>query len=465
MLGAGSLATLVVAAGVVIMALAMHRYGGPDGLVRRVRTEFAVEQPHPQYVPTPEDMASGSAGNIAPEARTVALPVLTEEASAERHQASPDNTGQPAVTPGPTNLHRAGDRSQLAALVEPADAEPSVTVVVSRANPTAKSTATATPPPVFPPARRLDGLNHYWQTWNNCGPATLSMNLSYFGIQIGQDKVGAALRPEADDKNVSPDELADFARSQGLQAVVRINGDAIRLKALLAAGIPILVETWYEPKPNDGMGHYRLIVGYDDAAKTWIAYDSYDSHGIKKGEAYAGIKLPYDSFERLWKVFGRTYVVIYDKARAAAVEAALGADMDDSVMWQRALAEDLADVQANLQDPFAWFNLGTDYVALDDPKAASQAYDTARRLKLPWRMLWYQFGPFRAYHEVGRHTEVIALADATIKTAVNDEELFFWKGLSQKALGDAAGAKASLQQAIKLRPSYQDAQDELGRVE
>jgi tetratricopeptide (TPR) repeat protein len=246
---------------------------------------------------------------------------------------------------------------------------------------------------------------------------------------------------------------------------VRVQGDTNRLKALLAAGIPVLVETWYEPKPNDGMGHYRLIVGYDDAGKYWIAYDSYDSHGIKRGDPYQGIRLDYKSFDQLWKVFNRTYIPIYDEGRAAAVEAVLGADMDTQAMHERSLARNLAAVKANPKDNFAWFNAGSDYVALGNYEAAAKAYDTARRLKLPWRMLWYQFGPFEAYYNVGRHKEVISLADATIKTAVNDEELFYWKGLAQQALGDIAAAKASLSQAVKLRASYVEAVNALAAIE
>jgi tetratricopeptide (TPR) repeat protein len=296
------------------------------------------------------------------------------------------------------------------------------------------------------------------------------MNLSYFGLKIGQDKIGPVLKPEKDDKNVAPEQLAEYAQAQGLKAMVRVNGDSARIKALLQAGVPVLAETWYEPKKNDGMGHYRLIVGYVDASDGsnggyWIAYDSYDSHGIKKGDPYRGVHFEYASFDKLWKVFGRTYVPIYDERRAAAVESVLGDDMDDAQMWRRALAEDLADVKANPNDSFAWFNVGTDYVALGDYKAASQAFDAARRLKLPWRMLWYQFGPFKAYYEMGRYKEVISLADATLKTAVNDEELLYWKGMAQQALGDAAGAKASFAKAVKLRPTYQDAVDALGKLE
>ncbi len=111
-----------------------------------------------------------------------------------------------------------------------------------------------------------------------------------------------------------------------------------------------------------------------------------------------------------------------DAPRAPAVAEVLGcSDADDEAMWRGSLARNLAEVKANPGDPFAWFNLGTDYTALGDFEAAAQAYDTARRIKLPWRMLWYQFGPFRAYYEVGRLQEVIYLADATTKTAQHDE--------------------------------------------
>ncbi|MEZ4580332.1 MAG: hypothetical protein R3A10_01530 [Caldilineaceae bacterium] len=38
----------------------------------------------------------------------------------------------------------------------------------------------------------------------------------------------------------------------------------------------MLVETWHEAG-NDGLGHYRLLTGYDDARNVWIAYDTYDN--------------------------------------------------------------------------------------------------------------------------------------------------------------------------------------------
>ena len=40
--------------------------------------------------------------------------------------------------------------------------------------------------PPLPPATKLEGVSHQWQTWNNCGPATITMTASYFGRAQGQ---------------------------------------------------------------------------------------------------------------------------------------------------------------------------------------------------------------------------------------------------------------------------------------
>jgi tetratricopeptide (TPR) repeat protein len=176
-----------------------------------------------------------------------------------------------------------------------------------------------------------------------------------------------------------------------------------------------------------------------------------------KGQPYTGIRLPYEEIDRLWAVFNRQYLVIYDAAHAQAVESILGEDRDEAALWPAALAHAEAAVRENPDDPFAWFNLGSDLVALGRFAEAAQAYDRARQIGLPWRMLWYQFGPFRAYYETGRYDEVIALANATIATAQQAEEMFFWRGLAHNAKGDKAAARASWQRALELNPHYADA--------
>lgn len=402
----GLLALLSVAltAMALLFVVGTVRYGGSENLVSRVRSEVMAHRPHPDFVPTPLAMANDEA-----------------VASLADDDIFPATAASDAMMP-----------TQVADQEEP---------------PTPAYRAVA-------PSVQLTGPAHMWQTWNNCGPATLAMNLSYYGSTLSQADVGAALRLYEDDKNVGPEEMAVFARSQGFNALVRVNGDADRLRLLLSNDIPVLIETWHEPEPNDGMGHYRLLVGYDDAVREWIAYDSYDSRGVDPNQPYTGICVPYDELDRLWSVFNRTYVLIYTDQLAPAIEGILGEDMDDSTMWQRALQHAWAETGEQPDDPFAWFNLGSDLVALGQFEQAATAYDHARQIGLPWRMLWYQFGPFQAYYETARYREVVALTDATIKTTSSVEEIYYWKGMGLKAQGDVAGARQAWQRALELNPNY-----------
>ncbi len=324
--------------------------------------------------------------------------------------------------------------------------------------PTATPLPSPTPLPVYQPARaavELTGFNHQWQTWNNCGPATLSMNLSYYGNTLTQADIGAVLRQDPDDKNVSPEELVAFARNQGYQAQLRVNGDANLMRLFLSNGIPVIIETWLEQHPNDGMGHYRLLTGYNDAEQRWTGYDAYVSDNlIGGGNPYQGIVMPYAETEQWWKVFDHTYVLVYPAHKLPLVQAILGNTLDAHVMWITALQAAQAAVNQSPNDAFLWFNLGSDLVTLGDYKNAAAAYDRAGEIGLPWRMLWYQFGPLQAYYETGEYQQVLNLVDTTLKNTNSVEELYYWKGRSLAALGDQANARQALQRAIQLKRDY-----------
>ncbi len=330
----------------------------------------------------------------------------------------------------------------------------------------APAVAPPTPVPSHQPAAQrveLTGFNHQWQTWNNCGPATLSMNLSYYGSPLTQADIGAVLRRHEDDKNVSPEELVDFARGQGFYGQLRVNGNASLMKLLLSNGVPVIIETWLEEEPNDGMGHYRMLTGYDEAEQYWIGYDSYVDTGLFSSfRTYRGIRMAYGETEELWSVFNHTYLLVYTEAQRPAIESIFGAALDADIMWQEALAAAHQAVQAQPNNAFAWFNLGTDLTALGDYAGAADAYDRARAFGLPWRMLWYQFGPFAAYHAVGRYQDVVALADATLVNTQSIEELHYWRGMGLAGLGSLDAARQAWQQALRLNPDYHPAQNALG---
>ena len=303
------------------------------------------------------------------------------------------------------------------------------------------------------PAATLQGVRHEAQGWNNCGPTTLAMNLSYYGRTETQRQTAPFLKPDPDDKNVSPHEMVAYAQSIGYGGQVVVGGDLALLRTLVTNGIPVMVETWYIPEPNDEMGHYLLLTGYNGEQFTF--QDSYKGPNVQKDSAH---------FDELWKVFNRTAIVVWPPEKGELIAAILGDRADEQTMYQKALQVAHDEVNANPQDKFAWFNLGTNLEALGQAQDAAHAYDIARSLQLPWRMLWYQFGPYATYYDVGNYDEVINLANATLTGGGNLEESYFWRGKALAALGRNDEARRDFQQAVKLNANYTEAQQALAAL-
>ncbi len=325
-------------------------------------------------------------------------------------------------------------------------------------------TLTPTPSPtLLPVAHALTGLRHEHQGWNNCGPATLAMALSFWGGVETQYNIAPTLKPDPEDKNVSPEEMALYVESLGLAATWRVGGDLALLKRLLAHGYPVIVETWEVRDARDQLGHYRLLVGYDDATEHFITYDSLLGPDLPVG---------YAELDELWRVFNRVFLIIYPAEHTADVAQVLGPWWDAEAAFEHALQ--IAQTEAQSPPPdcvayaacadveaFAWFNIGSSLIGLDRYDEAAAAYDQARVLGLPWRMLWYQFGPYAAYDAVGRYADVIALTDATLRVTVNLEESHYWRGRARLALGDTRGAQADFAVALRYHPGWLPAQEAL----
>ena len=88
---------------------------------------------------------------------------------------------------------------------------------------------------------------------------------------------------------------------------------------------------------------------------------------------------------------------------------------------------------------------------------SAAAFDQARSIGLPWRMLWYQFGPYEAYYQIGRYEDVIVLADVTLQDRPYFEESYFYMGLALDALGQDDQALSSLEQAVRFNPNFEPA--------
>jgi len=319
----------------------------------------------------------------------------------------------------------------------------------------ALAAATETPAPSLPPYGRVANMPIIPQKFNNCGPTNLTLVLNHYGVDVDQFDVAALVRPNYEDRNVSPGELVDYVNEQTpLRAAAYVGGDIDTLRALLAAGLPVIIETGLEPDAATGwMGHYLTVFAYDDITRHLSVRDTY--LGPWQGEGLAG----YDATARTWAQFNGAFVVVYPPERAAAVAAALGpAFADAGAMWTAAVAAAREAARTRPDDPFAWFNLGSGLTALARQgdaalmAGAAAAFDQARQLGLPPRMLWYQFAPYEAYLAAGRPGDVLALTAVTLENqgGRNVEETYLYQGLALLATGDAAGGRAALARAVEL---------------
>ena len=389
-----------------------------QALPYRLRASIPAADRTPVPLPTPGP-ADARPANLGPQGISSALPVTPSSDGRERPTSAP---GLPPAEPGAELL-----------------AAPSLGRLVPSPSPS----------PALPASVELTGLKHVYQTWNNCGPATIGMALGLLGDDVDQASAARQLKPDPDDKNVSPRELAAFARERGFRVRLRVAGDRRQLQALLALGLPVVVETWFIPDPGDEMGHYLLLTGYqgldEDPAGHFLAADSY--HGPR-------VELPYDDFDGLWRVFNRLYLVLYPPEREAEVRALLGPADADEAMWQAALAQAMAEQSEAPDDAIAVFNMGSSLLALGDVEGAAAAYDRARTIGLPWRMLWYQDGPFVAYAATGRWGDLAALAQANLANAGKHEESQYWLGRALEGLGEPTGAKLAYQGALRDHPGF-----------
>jgi hypothetical protein len=338
-------------------------------------------------------------------------------------------------------------------------------IAVSTPTPTTQLIPSATPsattlPTDIPEKVILTGITHEYQNFNNCGPANLSMALSYWGWQGDQTITRAFLRPnlEIDDKNVMPEEMVQFVETQThLKAISLVGGTNLRVKELIAAGFPVLIEAGHHPADDWWMGHYVVISGYDDQEQVFISQDSLISPDLP---------IPYDELEqKWWRDFNRIYIVIYPPEREADLFKIIGEDHDPLTNYQQAAQRTQEEIRL-LQGRdlfFAYFNLGTNLVGLEDYPSAAQAYDQAFNIyqslsedMRPYRMMWYQTGPYQAYYHTGRYQDVINLANTTF-TWVGKftlEESFYWRGLAYAALGNMSQAQSDLSKAVQLNPNY-----------
>lgn len=367
--------------------------------------------------------------------------------------------------------------------------EVTMTPQATKIDPTAKPTITPIP---LPEQVDLEGDRVYTDQknrWNYCGPANLTMALKFWGWKglPGEtadlrDQIASVVKPGFVDPtkslidrgrldlNVMPYEMADFVNEYtGYSALIRHGGEPYVLKALLAAGFPIIAEKGYYEHDTSGkiswMGHYLFITGYDDVEQVFIVQDAYYLNGEKPRK---NIHIKYEDFLEGWRAFNYLFMVVYPTEQETLAMQTLGNWADPN--WANQHAQQLAEKDTSTQQGinlfFSWFNQGTSAVQQADYPTAAAAYDRAFAIyaslpqdnnQRPYRMVWYQTGPYWAYFYTGRYQDVINLADVTLSTPSTGptlEESLYWRGMAEYALGNTVAALTDMRETLRLNPNF-----------
>lgn len=132
-------------------------------------------------------------------------------------------------------------------------------------------------------------------TATDCGAASMSMILGYWGSPMTVGQITNALPATLTDGEFRAGDLRDFAREHGLHAFV------------VAAGIPDLQDELSKKRPvivglvkrysrNRGLSHYEVVVGYDAAKQRILTLDP--AYGWRE-DSVAGFMKEWESSGRL----------------------------------------------------------------------------------------------------------------------------------------------------------------------
>jgi tetratricopeptide (TPR) repeat protein len=184
-------------------------------------------------------------------------------------------------------------------------------------------------------------------------------------------------------------------------------------------------------------------------------------------DSYRGpnITTPYTEYDDNWKVFDRTFLVIYEKKDEAKLKRLVPQYFNKDQNLKDSLSNAQTEISKNPQDMFAYFNMGTTLSKMGRHEEAAVAFDKARSLKLPWRMLWYQFEIFETYLALQRYDDVISLANANLAQANNLEESLYYRGQAYEKTGRADEAKRDYAKAIQYNKNYTAARDALEKLQ
>ncbi|HEX6512090.1 MAG TPA: C39 family peptidase [Chloroflexota bacterium] len=296
-------------------------------------------------------------------------------------------------------------------------------------------------------------MQHEYETWNNCGPVTAEMLLSFYGVSKRQTEIAPILRPNAKNFSVRPDQIAAYLAQFGLESRPLVGGTLAQLKALVSNNIPVVVED--QLSLQEDYGHFRVARGFEDAAGVIIFGDSYFGPTNR---------LSYALYQELWKRHNYSFMPVYKPAQRPLVQAILGSNFDPEQNQRNALADARQAVADHPTDGFAWLNVGEDLYGAGQLEDARTAWEHARQLQLTTRTLWYTIWPAAVYNRLGQYQQALDVVAIPLATDPNNAEALMERGKASLGLGNKPRARTDFAAAIAVDPSLLPARQALNAL-
>ncbi|MBI2896524.1 MAG: tetratricopeptide repeat protein [Deltaproteobacteria bacterium] len=314
--------------------------------------------------------------------------------------------------------------------------------------------------PAGPRANRIAKFPTVTQKRSHCGPCTIELVLRYFGLQADQDSIAKAIKLESGTPTYA---MLEYFRQQGF-VTRRFEGTLDRLKALIDAGIPVIIEEEYSMST-----HVAVVIGYDDARDILFVQDPM-THRVR--ETFT------EGLEELQGLFNHGAIVGVPQDRAAILDQLGIVDCDYLVLtetaWKlqrerkleeadKAAAEALA-IRGDFE--MAWiFQLSR---AFDDLYAgAKDASDKVRditnraREKFPDDEWPWQYVARFHFHE-GRYADALEAYRKAHERDPADTFNLCFLGDCQKRLGKDQAAFETWNEALAKDPGHPRVNENLG---
>lgn len=163
------------------------------------------------------------------------------------------------------------------------------------------------------PGYVLTGMPLVRQTYNACGPASITQVLAYFGLKMEMADVSRRTRP-SETSYMSAQAIVNFAPQVGMEARLFTNGSLGTVKAAIKNGLPIIALQSHITDAGKVIPHWRVVMGYNDPTSQVYLMDPLLGY----------VSMGYADFARVWADHRGQFAILYPPQLAAVVRKSVG---------------------------------------------------------------------------------------------------------------------------------------------